>query len=207
MSIQLLERVMALGKELGYTGVELLEWVTAQVNVEESKEAENLATEERRLQREEEQRQIADKAQAELLSRQDIKAAQEAERQEKLKREEMARAAEEAERQERIKREEIALEQAKLEQQERLRMLELEQQKELKLAELKLAEKKLENDEAGSGSDSDANGSEAYASSSRTRRGKSGPKLPSFDENKDNIDSYLRRFERYATLQRWPKDD
>ena len=135
---------------MGYTGVELREWVTAQVNVEESKEAENLATEERRLQREEEQRQIADKAQAELLSRQDIKAAQEAERRERLK------------------WEEISLEQAKLEQQEQLRVLELEQQKELKLSELKLVEKKLENNEAGSGSDSDANGREANASSSRT---------------------------------------
>jgi len=78
----------------------------------------------------------------------------------------------------------------------------------LKLSELKLVEKKLENNEAGSGSDSDANGREANASSSRTRRGKSGhDKPPYFDENKDNIDSYLRRFERYATLQRWPKDD
>jgi len=172
MSIQLLERVMALGKELGYAGVEVVklrEWITAQVKVEESKEADNLAREERRLQREEQQRQIAEKAQAELLSRQDVKSAQEAERREKLK------------------REEIALEQAKLEQQERLRVLELEQQKELKLAELKLAEKKLENNEASLGSDSDANGSEASASSSRTRRGKSGPKLPYFDENKDNI--------------------
>lgn len=32
------------------------------------------------------------------------------------------------------------------------------------------------------------------------------PKLPTFDENKDNIDAYIIRFERYASVQRWPKD-
>ena len=36
---------------------------------------------------------------------------------------------------------------------------------------------------------------------------KSGPKLPFFDETKDDIDSYLRRFERYSELQKWPKKD
>lgn len=189
MSVQLLERVMALGKELGYTGVELREWVTAQIKVEETKEAESLAREERRFQREEYQRQTAEKAQADLRSRQDAKSAEEAERLEKLKRDEMA------------------LEHAKLEQEERLKRMELDQQKELKLAELKLAEKKLDNGEGDSGSESDANASEASASSTRARRGKAGPRLPPFDENKDNIDSYLRRFERYATLQQWPDGD
>ena len=32
------------------------------------------------------------------------------------------------------------------------------------------------------------------------------PKLPGFDENKDNIDAYLIRFERYAILQEWPAE-
>ncbi|XP_033756184.1 uncharacterized protein LOC117338928 [Pecten maximus] len=32
-----------------------------------------------------------------------------------------------------------------------------------------------------------------------------GPKLPAFEEGKDNIDSYLQRFERYATTQGWNK--
>ena len=30
-----------------------------------------------------------------------------------------------------------------------------------------------------------------------------GPKLPWFDEDKDNMDSYLSRFERYAEVQGW----
>lgn len=102
------------------------------------------------------------------------------------------------------------MEQAKLDQQERLKRLELEQQKELKLAELQLAEKKLENSTAADANESDSDGSQvSHASSSRSRgsRRKAGPKLPHFDENKDNIDSYLRRFERYAALQNWPQDD
>ena len=32
------------------------------------------------------------------------------------------------------------------------------------------------------------------------------PKIPAFDENRDEMDSYLLRFERYATAQRWKRD-
>ncbi|XP_033736589.1 uncharacterized protein LOC117324870 [Pecten maximus] len=34
-----------------------------------------------------------------------------------------------------------------------------------------------------------------------------GPKLPAFEEGKDNIDSYLQRFERYATTQGWDMEN
>lgn len=30
-----------------------------------------------------------------------------------------------------------------------------------------------------------------------------GPKLPAFDESKDNIDAYIQRFERYTRAQNW----
>ena len=33
------------------------------------------------------------------------------------------------------------------------------------------------------------------------------PKMPVFDDNRDDIDSYLRRFERYATSQKWHKEN
>ena len=33
------------------------------------------------------------------------------------------------------------------------------------------------------------------------------PKLPAFHDDKDNIDAYLQRFERYATSQNWPTSD
>ena len=31
------------------------------------------------------------------------------------------------------------------------------------------------------------------------------PKIPPFEDGKDDMDSYLRRFERYAGVQKWPK--
>jgi len=66
MSVQIKERVMVLGTELGYTGAELREWVSKQVEVEEKKAAAEYEREERRLKREEQQRQIAAKAQEEM---------------------------------------------------------------------------------------------------------------------------------------------
>ena len=33
------------------------------------------------------------------------------------------------------------------------------------------------------------------------------PKIPTFDEGKDEMDSYLLRFERYTTAQKWKKED
>ena len=33
-----------------------------------------------------------------------------------------------------------------------------------------------------------------------------GPKIPPFEEGKDEMDSYLHRFERYALAQSWNKD-
>ena len=33
------------------------------------------------------------------------------------------------------------------------------------------------------------------------------PKLPSFNEGRDNMDSYLKRYERFATNAKWPKEE
>ena len=32
------------------------------------------------------------------------------------------------------------------------------------------------------------------------------PKLPKFDENKDDVDAFLERFERFAESQSWPEN-
>ena len=77
----------------------------------------------------------------------------------------------------------------------------------MKLAEVKLAEKKLEKENSEVGSDSDGEASVAGSTNSAVSRGRSGPKLPHFDEGKDNIDSYLRCFERYTVLQGWPQTE
>ena len=34
-----------------------------------------------------------------------------------------------------------------------------------------------------------------------------GPKLPPFDDDKDNMDRYLHRFEQYAENQKWSRND
>ena len=34
-----------------------------------------------------------------------------------------------------------------------------------------------------------------------------GPKMPPFEEGKDNMDSYLQRFERYAEVQKWERKE
>jgi len=94
--------------------------------------------------------------------------------------------------------EEIALERQRLEQAKELKLAEI------KLAEVKLAEKTIEKRSSEAGSDSDGDASVAGSTNTAFTRHRSGPKLPHFDEGKDNIDSYLRRFERYATLQSWP---
>ena len=33
------------------------------------------------------------------------------------------------------------------------------------------------------------------------------PKLPSFNEGRDNMGSYLKRYERFATNAKWPKEE
>ena len=50
-----------------------------------------------------------------------------------------------------------------------------------------------------------ASGQGRSAVSMSERRGKA-PKLPAFNEQRDNIDAYLRRFEHYANTQGWPKE-
>ena len=38
-------------------------------------------------------------------------------------------------------------------------------------------------------------------------KGFKGPKMPAFDEAKDDLDSYIQQFERYAEVQKWNAKD
>lgn len=87
-----------LGKEMGYAGIELREWVSTQMKAEEKKEAAALEREDRRIKREEQQRDIAARAQEELSAREAERAEREAER-----------VTREAERAERIRMDEMAV--------------------------------------------------------------------------------------------------
>lgn len=70
-----------------------------------------------------------------------------------------------------------------------------ERQEELELLEKKLELARLQGDQQSTGN---GNGNDRrYLAPS--------PKLPRFDEGKDNMDAYLDRFERYAQSQGWPE--
>ena len=78
---------------------------------------------------------------------------------------------------------------------------EREQEREKRAHEIKLEEiKQRTKSEGGNHADGPAELAEP-ASSSKPR----GPKMSSFDE-KDDMDSYLHRFERYAELQGWKRE-
>ncbi|XP_072048962.1 LOW QUALITY PROTEIN: uncharacterized protein [Amphiura filiformis] len=64
---------------------------------------------------------------------------------------------------------------------------------------MQLEEMKKESREYGSGNDSHISGSQHHFQVK-------APKLPAFREDKDNMDSYLLRFERYATVRGWDRD-
>ena len=78
---------------------------------------------------------------------------------------------------------------------DRVELLELKRQ-EKEVVELQLALAKAKPVESES---------ETQSSSNRLRA--RTPKLPAFNDGKDDIDAYLHRFERYAVGQNWNKED
>ena len=76
-----------------------------------------------------------------------------------------------------------ALERERQEQQYKLTQQDLENKQKIDELHLKSSEKS----------------SETHASTPKF------PKIPPFEDGKDDMDSYLRRFERYAGVQKWPK--
>src|SRR6218665_1089767 len=48
---------------------------------------------------------------------------------------------------------------------------------------------------------------EEEATFRRTINARKGPKLPPFEDGKDNMDAYLRRFEKYATIRKWENQE
>lgn len=190
--VALMRDLAALGKELGYHDVELNKWVTAQLQVakEEAKAAEEKAQadadrEERRLAREEQRKQDELRQKKEEIEAQERRWTME----EEMKKEEL-----------RLKDKQLAIE-------EQTRRNEVDAQVAIKKMELEFQQAKsnkkvLQVDHSVSDDeDTDDNASETH------RKVKAGPKLPFFDDTKDDIDSYLRRFERYSELQKWPKAD
>ena len=207
-----MDRLIQMGKDLGYAGKKLQDFVKQQQDYERG---ERIA--ERELER--------DRIAAQEKERADKLAAQEKDREIELAK----MAAQEKDREIEIAR--IATEEAKIEADERLEMAriegiaeqaerdrelkrtELETDKESKLSseieleklkhsfEMKHLElmRQLEVQRATFKTELEKQKSEKLAHAR-------DPKLPYFEESKDKMDSYLSRFEKYATANKWDKN-
>jgi hypothetical protein len=159
-------KLATLGKELGYEGQELREFV----NMERDKE-------EQRMRREEDKEREKIAREEERIKREEVK------ERDKLEREERNRVREEAKEKDRVEREKREKEE------EHQRFLE-KAEKEMEMLKLKKSV-----DDRGQGN---------------TRQEQPPihrPKLPKFEEDKDDLDAYLERFERFAKVQKWKKEE
>ena len=112
---------------------------------------------------------------------------------------------EEAERDERahlrsIEKEKREVEQMRLEEQERA----CQHEKQMKEMELREKEKDREHERSMQGQPGGQSPSPRPTTTTDDSIPK-GPKLPYYDDSKDDIDSYIRRFERYAEACKWDK--
>ena len=115
------------------------------------------------------------------------------------KRESLAREAEKEK--QAIEREERARERDERakEREEKKREKELAQQEKQTLLKLELADKEIEL--------AKLNAWKADPKAKTIEPKVKIPKLPPFSDGKDNMDSYLKRFERFATNAKWPKEE
>ena len=211
-----MDRLIQMGKDLGYAGEKLQDFVKQQQDYERG---ERIA--ERELER--------DRIAAQEKERADKLAAQEKDREIELAR--IAAEEAKADKDRELERERIAVEEAKIAADERLEMAriegiaeqaerdrelkrtELETDKESKLSsEIELEKLKhsfemkhlelmgqLEVQRATFKTELEKQKSEKLAHAR-------DPKLPYFEESKDKMDSYLSRFEKYATANEWDKN-
>jgi len=193
-----LKELVELGKQFGYDGESLRNFVR-----EEQARERDLREKEREAKRE--LIELEKKAEREKL-----------ELEKKAEREKIELESEAVERQRAYEREKIELEkQAKKEK------IELEKQAEREKVQLltEFEDRKLEREKQARLETlevEERNKDREYQRNSELLQTKregervfklKGPKLPPFEDDKDNMDSYLNRFERYATVQKWEKDD
>ena len=180
-----MDTLLKIGKECGLQGKELFKFIKEEQAKEEEKEKQRVISErEERAQQRELERLKLEKEEKEKEREREL---------EKLKfeREEKEK---QIEREEKEKQRELELEKIKIEKEERERekerqfQLERERnQAEIELRKLQITENQITNQE----------------SVIRVPDYSKSPKLPTFSDGKDKIDSYLERFERFATISNW----
>lgn len=208
-----LNELMEAGSRLGYQGKELQDFVRQQ----QAEERENRRLE-RQLelervqatneQKEKDRQAELERAQKELEKVQAINEQREKDRLAELERMQAINEQKERDRQlelERIAAKErdrqLELEKMQAEQKAELEKIEYQVrlEKELAREKFELERRKAEEDHKYA--------TDLKAASAPVQTKIKGHKLPFFDEDKDNIDSYLLRFERYADLQGWKRDE
>jgi hypothetical protein len=229
-----LERIVSIGEKLGYTGEELRTFVKEERVKQEGLQREERA---RRRDEEKEERELEDKKLADKLALEERKLVDEKEKRELEKEKLAQQAELEKQRleEEKAKREaeekrladKLALDERKLAQQaeEERRERELEEKK-LELEERKLAQQaewekqKLENEKEANEKRLELERNRIQAEQEMQERKHQHeiaareqgnrarlPKLATFVEGKDELDAYLDRYEKYAEMARWPRED
>ena len=211
-----MDRLIQMGKDLGYAGEKLQDFVKQQQDYERGERIAERELERDRIAAQDKERELErDRIAAQEKERADNLAAQEKERADKLAAQEKDREIElakiTAERDIEMARIEGIAEQA--ERDRELKRTELETDKESKLSsEIELEKLKhsfemkhlelmgqLEVQRATFKTELEKQKSEKLAHAR-------DPKLPYFEESKDKMDSYLSRFEKYATANKWDKN-
>ena len=187
-----LQELTQTGKDLGYTGEALQNFV---------KEQQDMARAERQLERELAKAKLEEQAKQAQLDRDARQVEREEREQRLLKEREKQLEIEEREKQERRERDER-------EKQERKEREDREKQEKLLLEEKRLEVEriKLQNKLEMERLELELKyktGVDLSASKVGTAK---DPKLPYFEESKDKMDCYLARFERYATVNKWSED-
>ena len=207
-----MDRLIQMGKDLGYEGEKLQDFVKQQQDYERGERIVERELERDRIAAQEKDREIElariaaeeVKADKERELERDKLAAQEKDREIELakiaadERLEMARIdgiAEQAERDRELKRTELETDREsklssnigleKLKHSFEMKHLELMGQLEVQRASFKTELEKQKSEKSAHARD---------------------PKLPYFEESKDKMDSYLSRFEKYATANKWDKN-
>ena len=197
-----MDRLIQMGKDLGYAGEKLQDFVKQQQDYERGERIAERELERDRIAAQEKER--ADNLAAQEKERADKLAAQDKDREIELAKIaaerdiEMARIegiAEQAERDRELKRTELEtdresklsseIELEKLKHSFEMKHLELMGQLEVQRATFKTELEKQKSEKLAHARD---------------------PKLPYFEESKDKMDSYLSRFEKYATANKWDKN-
>ncbi|XP_064089902.1 RNA-binding protein 25-like [Macrobrachium nipponense] len=112
---------------------------------------------------------------------------------------EAAREERERERQEKEKEREYDREKSERDRAHEIRLYDMQESlQKQEIEKLKLQKEIKDSPVNTEGSDTEGN---------QVRVKVKGPSIPDFDENKDDIDAYLRRFEVLASAAKWPKGD